>query len=88
MENQHREIKGYRELSQAEIDLMNRVKAQGERVAEMLEMISSLRKTPEGVGELSVEQLKESFEALDLAKASLQTGYMWLVRSIALPESF
>ena len=27
MENQHRKIKGYRELSQEEIDLMNRIKA-------------------------------------------------------------
>ena len=29
MENQHRKIAGYRELSQQEIDLMNRIKAKG-----------------------------------------------------------
>lgn len=29
MENQHRKIKGYRELNQEEIDLMNRIKAAG-----------------------------------------------------------
>lgn len=29
MDNQHRKIKGYRELSQTEIDLMNEVKAKG-----------------------------------------------------------
>ena len=29
MDNQHRKITGYRDLSQAEIDLMNKVKAQG-----------------------------------------------------------
>ena len=29
MENQHRKISGYRELSQSEIDLMNEVKALG-----------------------------------------------------------
>lgn len=29
MENQHRKIAGYRELSQEEIDLMNRIKAKG-----------------------------------------------------------
>ena len=28
MENQHRQIKGYRELSQEEIDLMNEIKAE------------------------------------------------------------
>lgn len=29
MDNQHRQIKGYRELSQDEIDLMNRIKEKG-----------------------------------------------------------
>lgn len=29
MENQHRKIKGYRELSQQEIDLMNKIKQHG-----------------------------------------------------------
>jgi hypothetical protein len=29
MENQHRKIKGYRELSQEEIDLMNEIKSKG-----------------------------------------------------------
>lgn len=31
MENQHRQIKGYRELSQEEIDLMNEVKEKAQR---------------------------------------------------------
>ena len=35
MENQHRKINGYRELSQEEIDLMNRIKEKG---AELLEL--------------------------------------------------
>jgi hypothetical protein len=30
MDNQHKQIKGYRDLSQAEIDLMNRIKAHAE----------------------------------------------------------
>jgi len=29
MENQHRQIKGYRDLSQVEIDLMNEIKTMG-----------------------------------------------------------
>lgn len=29
MDNQHKHIKGYRDLSAAEIDLMNRIKAKG-----------------------------------------------------------
>ncbi|WP_220814089.1 Acb2/Tad1 domain-containing protein [Pseudomonas paralcaligenes] len=39
MENQHRKIKGYRELSQAEVDLMNRIKAKG---AELLALQAEL----------------------------------------------
>ncbi|VWB88550.1 hypothetical protein BLA13014_04099 [Burkholderia aenigmatica] len=32
MDNQHQRIKGYRDLSQAEIDLMNEIKAKGEEL--------------------------------------------------------
>lgn len=39
MENQHRKIKGYRELSQAEIDLMNEVKAKGVELGELIAKI-------------------------------------------------
>lgn len=39
MDNQHRKIAGYRELTQAEIDLMNRIKAKG---AELLELQAEL----------------------------------------------
>lgn len=39
MDNQHRKIKGYRELSQAEVDLMNRIKEKG---AELLELQAEL----------------------------------------------
>ncbi|AVH90012.1 hypothetical protein AL480_03865 [Stenotrophomonas maltophilia] len=35
MENQHRKITGYRELSQDEIDLMNRIKAAGAVLIEL-----------------------------------------------------
>ena len=42
MENQHRQIKGYRELSQAEIDLMNEIKTKG---AELGELVVKLQTT-------------------------------------------
>ena len=41
MENQHRKIKGYRELSQSEIDLMNDIKEKG---IELEALISRLTK--------------------------------------------
>lgn len=44
MENQHRKIAGYRELSQAEIDLMNRIKAKGAELLELqAELVRSLK---------------------------------------------
>lgn len=47
MENQHRKIAGYRELSQEEIDLMNRIKSKG---AELLALQAEL------LGRLSTDQ--------------------------------
>lgn len=41
MENQHRKIKGYRELSQTEIDLMNEVKAKGVELNELVTKIQA-----------------------------------------------
>lgn len=35
MENQHRKIKGYRKLSQEEVDLMNRIKAKGKELLDL-----------------------------------------------------
>ena len=74
MENQHRQIKGYRELTQVEIDLMNEVKTKG---AELWELIQKLR-TIDGLDKRLV-----SIGAIDF-----QTGMMALTRSIAKPLSF
>ena len=74
MENQHRKIKGYRELSQSEIDAMNEVKTKG---AELGELVAKLRANPE------LDQRWVSIGATDL-----QTGLMALTRSIAKPEFF
>jgi len=37
MENQHQKIKGYRELSQVEIDLMNRIKEFGPQLSQLID---------------------------------------------------
>ena len=57
MDNQHRKIKGYRELSQEEIDLMNRIKAKG---AELLELQADL------VGMLKLQETAKT-DAMALA---------------------
>lgn len=74
MENQHRKIKGYRELSQEEIDLMNAVKEQG---AVLGELVESLRNTH------GIDQRWVSIGATEL-----QQGLMALTRAIAQPEFF
>jgi hypothetical protein len=74
MDNQHRKIKGYRDLSQVEIDAMNAVK---EKAAEVGELISKL----EGNDELDQRWVA-------IAKTDLQKGFMAATRSIAKPDFF
>lgn len=74
MENQHRQIKGYRELSQAEIDLMNEIKA---KVAELGDLVEKLRK------DATADQRWVSIGMTDLQK-----GLMALTRSVAKPMLF
>ncbi|TXH50791.1 MAG: hypothetical protein E6Q97_19660 [Desulfurellales bacterium] len=74
MENQHRQIKGYRELSEQEIALMNEVKSLGEDLGNM---IATLKQMPE------IDQ-----RWVSIAHTDLQKGIMALVRSIAQPTSF
>lgn len=74
MENQHREIKGYRELDQNEIDLMNQIKQKG---AELGELVGQLK------ADTDVDQRWVSIGATDLQK-----GLMALTRAVAKPTFF
>lgn len=74
MDNQHKLIRGYRELSQEEIDLMNKVKATGEQLGDLVDELRSLVSTDK--------------RWLEIGKTDLQTGIMALVRSIAKQTTF
>ena len=74
VDNQHKQIKGYRDLSIEEIALMNKVKAKGEELAELLEEIKA---NP------TIDQ-----RWLAIGKTDLQTGLMAVTRSIAQPTTF
>ena len=74
MENQHRQIKGYRELSAEEIALMNEIKTKG---AELGELVAKLREQP------NLDQRWVNIGATDM-----QTGLMALTRSVAQPTFF
>lgn len=72
MENQHRRISGYRELSQAEVDLMNEVKA---FEAGWNGLVDRLRAAP-GVDQRNVA----------LAATAGEDAFMRAVRAVAQPE--
>ena len=74
MENQHREITGYRELSREEIDLMNMVKGLACTVGAELEIVAQAQDTDK--------------RWVAIARTHLQEGFMALTRSIAKPTSF
>lgn len=74
MENQHRHIKGYRDLTEEEIALMNEIKSKG---AELEQLVYRLRNAP------NLDQRWISIGVTDL-----QTGLMALTRGVAQPTSF
>jgi len=97
MDNQHKKIKGYRALSQTEIDLMNRIKDHAEVTKALMGELQELREDDNAalhnsplnkINGLTLEDLQESQRCLHLSKVNLQTGFMWLVRAVALPQSF
>ena len=73
MDNQHKKISGYRDLSQSEIDGMNSIKSLEVDVGELFKQISEIQ----GVDQRSMA----------LAKTNLQQGFMWFVRAIAKPTN-
>lgn len=74
MENQHRKIAGYRELSQEEIDLMNAVKQAGQVLEKLITQLWEL------------ESIDKHW--LAMGNSDLQVGIMKLVRAIAKPTTF
>nr|MBN5162375.1 hypothetical protein [Stenotrophomonas maltophilia] len=85
MENQHRKITGYRELTQAEIDLMNDIKAKGVELDALVKRLedNQARVTAEhGSGDT------EPFRWISIGNTHLQQGLMALTRAVAKPESF
>lgn len=89
MENQHRQIKGYRELSQAEIDLMNEVKGEGERLEQLLDKCRAVDVVEGKIGDRAHDEvLVEASRWRRIAKTHLQQGLMALTRSVAKPSFF
>lgn len=73
MDNQHKLIKGYRDLSQEEITAMNEIKELERQVGLLFQKVSAMP---------DVDQ-----RWAGIARTDLQKGFMGLVRSIAKPQS-
>lgn len=69
MENQHRELSPY------EIDAINRIKAKGEELRELIEHLVSSR-------------VNADPRWVQIGKYDLKTGLMALERSVAKPDTF
>ena len=78
MDNQHRKINGYRELSQDEIDLMNEIKAKGRELNQLVCRVALLP-----VCETSAGMERERW--VEYAGMNIETGVMQLIRAVALP---
>jgi hypothetical protein len=74
VDNQHRQIKGYRELDQAEIDVMNKIKAKGAELGELVAELMAMDNTDK--------------RWISIGKTDLQTGLMALTRGVATPDFF
>lgn len=74
MDNQHKKIKGYRDLSQVEIDLMNEAKALAEQVGELVKRMEEIKDTDK--------------RWIAIGKTDLQKGFMSLIRGVAQPTTF
>lgn len=71
MDNQHKLVKGYRDLSQSEIDAMNSIKLAEQDIGQLWQQIG---KIPGVDGRM-----------LNIAKTELQQAFSWFVRAVAQP---
>lgn len=87
MDNQHKKISGYRDLTQKEIDLMNEAKALEAKI------LAFHGKVQDGLTEQSAipeerdrQVAANAFRWHAIARTDIETGFMALVRSIAQPQ--
>lgn len=104
MENQHHRITGYRELTQAEVDLMNEIKAFGPQLQALCEKIDNHVSrqmsaafttadpgAPKDANELAERNRLEAadpFHWVHRGERTLQEALMFLTRAVAQPTTF
>ena len=85
MDNQHQQITGYRDLTQTEIDLINRVKKAAQECGYLVEL---LRGYPSAGGRNGTGNPALDHRWINIGATQLQEGFMALTRGIAQPTTF
>ena len=96
MDNQHKKIIGYRDLTEAEIALMNKIKTKGHELNELLTEVRAhlqgqyvaLNATDTAEAERTRLDHAEPHRWLAVARTDFQTGLMAAVRAVAQQGSF
>lgn len=85
-------ISGYRNLSQTEVDLINRVKEHAEQTRNLLhevhQHVETVVAADRAAGEAPQSVVTSSGRWLSIGQTDLQTGYMAVIRAIARPTTF
>jgi len=77
VDNQHKQISGYRDLSQQEIDDMNGLKRMEEDIIVTLDTL---------IAQYEMYNTGQSVRWLRIAKTDIQTGFMAAIRAVAKPN--
>lgn len=72
MDNQHRQISGYRELTPEDIALMNSIKGDEKAFGQYLDKMKN--------------DERYNQRSLALAKTKFDEAFMWLIRAVARPN--
>jgi len=95
VDNQHRKISGYRELSQVEIDLMNAIKAFGPKLQELCDRVRTHVNDQMCAAGLDGQEAEVArlvaaspnmWEAM--GRTDLQRGLMQITHAVAQPTFF
>lgn len=84
VENQHRTVKSYRDLSQEEIDLINDIKRTEQIVLRLVLAVQAQVRDTINENPKLAEQA-EPLRWLAIAKTDIEKGFMALVRAVAMP---
>ncbi|MGE1004209.1 DUF7681 family protein [Ralstonia pseudosolanacearum] len=98
MDNQHKLITGYRDLTEDEVALMNEVKAKASEVGTLVEKLRGrlpafkIEGNPVQVGDQTLVAVSdEAYETdrwMTIGQDHLQQGFMALTRAVARPTTF